>query len=160
MTSEDMFTGEIRTMWNCPLCGAVVWTYRACKPCELEGLCKECYETGNHEEHREVESVLEDIEDRGLIYTRAGTVVIDTRGPREYPEIDFDWLGALLADNLFDWSAAIREYLEEKPIYHDGALVDVAWKDELEFCDDVEPGAVEYRGSTKPKATREKGPCR
>ena len=33
-------------------------------------------------------------------------------------------------------------------------------KDELEFCDDVEPGAVEYRGSTKPKATREKGPCR
>ncbi len=112
MTSKDMFDGTVRTMWGCPICDTTVWHYRACKPCGLEGLCKQCWDEGNHKEHKSVAEMLEELEDRCLIYARAGSIVIDTRGPREYPEIDFDWLGTLLADNLFDWGAATREYLE------------------------------------------------
>ena len=62
---------------------------------------------------RSLKSQLEDIQDRNLVYGRDGAVVYETIIQREYPDVDIRLLCDLLADSLFDWNAALREYLRE-----------------------------------------------
>ncbi len=57
------------------------------------------------------EAQLEAIRDRGLVYPRGGNVVYESIIESEYPDVDIPLLCDLLADNLFDWDAATREYL-------------------------------------------------
>ena len=54
---------------------------------------------------------IEELQDRHWIYPLAGTVVVETIAARTYPQINMDSLADCLADNLFDWQAAIEDYL-------------------------------------------------
>lgn len=54
---------------------------------------------------------LEAIQDKGLIYPRDGAICVEAIVHSRYPDIDVDLLCDLLADTLFDWSAAINDYV-------------------------------------------------
>lgn len=54
---------------------------------------------------------LEAIQDEGLISPRAGAICVETIVHSRYPDIDVDLLCDLLSDTLFDWSAAINDYV-------------------------------------------------
>ncbi len=57
-----------------------------------------------------IRAQLEAIQDHGLIYPQRGKVVYESIIESRYPDVNIPLLCDLLADNLFDWSAAIRAY--------------------------------------------------
>ena len=56
---------------------------------------------------------LEEIRDRQLIYPLQGKLVLQASLTTLYPRIDQSTLCSLLADSLYDWDAAIEDYLHE-----------------------------------------------
>lgn len=49
--------------------------------------------------------------EQGLIYPRAGCIVIESIAYERFPDIDVDRLADCLADALFDHTAAVAAYL-------------------------------------------------
>ena len=62
---------------------------------------------------RAIQAQLEAIRDRDLVYPRDGTVVYESIIESEYPDVDIRLLCDLLADNLFDWTAATKAYMRQ-----------------------------------------------
>ena len=60
---------------------------------------------------KKLEDKLNSIRDDSLIYSHGGNIVIETIISKIYPDIDIDFLATLLADYLFDWDLAIKEYI-------------------------------------------------
>ena len=58
--------------------------------------------------------ILDEIQDRNLIYSQAGSIVYESVIIKHYPDFDFHLLCELLGENLFDWSQAKKEYIEIK----------------------------------------------
>lgn len=58
-----------------------------------------------------VRNILEEIFDRYMIYSSAGTVTYDSRIEKEYPSIRIDMICACYADNLGHEAGTISDYL-------------------------------------------------
>ena len=95
-------------------------------PLEQAADCWEEYQSFVAEEQlepltrAEAKRQLTDIWDQELIYPRGEATVIETIIERDYPRINLDRISTLLADNLFDWHAAIDEYLNQLESAHTG----------------------------------------
>ena len=113
-----------RALRGIPLAGVIRRRQRRRSPvcsvdgCEREfegkGLCALHYARAYRQAAR-IEAIrkqLEELWDRGWLYGRAGSVVIQTIAYRTYPGINIDRLANCLTDNLMDWNAAIADYLK------------------------------------------------
>ena len=56
--------------------------------------------------------ILNEIQDRNLIYPQAGSIAYESIIKEHYPDFDLHLLCDLLGENLFDWSQAKKEYIE------------------------------------------------
>ena len=56
--------------------------------------------------------ILDEIQNRNLIYPQAGSIVYESIIEKHYPNFDLHLLCDLLGDNLFDWSQDKKEYIE------------------------------------------------
>ena len=60
---------------------------------------------------QQVRDILQEIFDRYMIHSDAGTIVYDSRIEREYPSVSIDMLSACYADNLGDEVGTIKDYM-------------------------------------------------
>lgn len=63
-------------------------------------------------DYRSTEDLLDEIEERELVWKRSGTVFVETLAVKEYTSIDMVLLSSLLRDFDMDWDEAKTAYLE------------------------------------------------